>query len=150
MIKSIIKGLLTLTMINFALVKPSAADSSDVSNVSLTADRMHQQEVVLTLTVAQKEEGDEYYLIKKSTDGIDFHPIFELDADRLLHDVIVIADHLRQNTITYYQLSKFGVDGEEIISVTTYDPERAAEASMSGTLQNTPGTSKIAGDPHAL
>lgn len=126
------------------------ADSSDVNNYTLTAQRMHDQEVLLKLQLDRISESDHYYLIKKTLNGVDYQTIFELEVDKINTNQIVFADHLPENVITEYQLSKVGINGEEVISTATYDPEADIVPSANSRVGLNEYEGLSPGDPHSL
>lgn len=126
------------------------ADSSDVNNYTLTAQRMHDQEVLLKLQLDRISESDHYYLIKKSLNGVDYQTIFELDVDKINTNQIVFADHLPENVTIEYQLSKVGINGEEVISTATYDPEADIVPSTNSRVGLNEYEGLSPGDPHSL
>lgn len=129
----------------------AVADSSTSSNYIFTADGMHLQEVLLRLELLDQEQQDCYFLIKKSQDGINFRIIAEVEDIKLQNGVIIIADHLRANKMTHYQLVRVDANGENIVETTTFDPnaQEDGEGVMLGMSDKNNNTGDL-GDPHDL
>ena len=127
---------------------PISADTTHYTNYVMSAEGIHQQEVLLTIRFAELTDKG-VYMIRKTYDGTTFDSVACMEVELLKSKIQVIVDHLNEEGEVSYQLSQITDQGETVISELIFVPHFSVK--NDNLLGHTDKVKEnVYGDPHAL